>query len=74
VLGERTNTQFRTAAKWGRTVALDTAPALPLAVLAGAGRAVPETYSLNMAIAVPPLLTVTLFDLADPDEGAQVTE
>jgi hypothetical protein len=29
---------------------------------------------LNIAIAVPPLVTVTLFDLLDPDEGAHVTE
>lgn len=29
---------------------------------------------MNIAIAVPPLVTVTLFDLDDPDEGAQVTE
>ena len=31
-------------------------------------------YSLNMAMAVLPLVTVTLFDLEAPVEGAQVTE
>jgi hypothetical protein len=31
-------------------------------------------YSLNIAIAVPPLVTVTLFDLVGPDEGEHVTE
>lgn len=31
-------------------------------------------YSLNIAIAVPPLVTVTLFDLEEPVDGAQVTE
>lgn len=31
-------------------------------------------WSLNIAMAVPPLATVTLLDLEAPDEGAQVTE